>query len=349
MSFQDKLAAWLAEEVCPVELSDERLREAVLVRCRAEHIEPPGRLDRIVGSARSTFEQRFCQRTTERISEECVTALEGLVAEQDTARGLLADLKADPGQVGLETLLREIDKLTAVHRLGLPDGLFADASEKLVDAWRARAMRSYPSDLRAAPRPVRLTLLSALCWRRSSEITDALVELLIGLIYKINARADRRVERELTEDLRRVRGKEDILFRLAEATVDHPDELVRSALYPVVGEKTLQELVKEAKANEWAFQARAAEAGAHRVLTGPRHLLVAMVGLALRVWGRGRRSVRLRVAATDRWGVRPGHCDTGGQSGEPPSVRTFEHYCGQPGGESSHGSWRPYAVRSMSA
>ena len=29
-----------------------------------------------------------------------------------------------------------------------------------------------------------------------------LVELLIGLIHRINARADRRVDRELTEDLR---------------------------------------------------------------------------------------------------------------------------------------------------
>ncbi len=127
--------------------------------------------------------------------------------------GLLAELKADPGQVGLETLLREIDKLTAVRALGLPAGLFADASEKLVEAWRARAARSYPSDLRAAPLPVRLTLLTALCWVRAAEITDALVDLLIGLIHKINTRADRRVERELTEDLRRVRGKEGILFR----------------------------------------------------------------------------------------------------------------------------------------
>jgi hypothetical protein len=31
--------------------------------------------------------------------------------------------------------------------------LFADASEKLVEAWRARAARSYPWDLRVAPRP----------------------------------------------------------------------------------------------------------------------------------------------------------------------------------------------------
>jgi hypothetical protein len=261
---EDKLAAWLAEEVCPVELRDPPLREAVLVRCRAERIEPPGRMDRILGSARAMFEQRFCDRTLSRLDPACAEALARLVDDGTandgtgsvSGRALLAELKADPGPVGLETLLREIDKLSAVRALGLPAGLFADASEKLVEAWRAGAARSYPSDLRATPRPVRLTLLAALCAVRVSEITDALVELLIGLIHRINTRADRRVERELTEDLRRVRGKEAILFRLAEAAVARPDDTVRTALFPVVAEKTLRELVREAKANEHAFQAR---------------------------------------------------------------------------------------------
>ncbi|WP_443111371.1 Tn3 family transposase [Amycolatopsis sp. A1MSW2902] len=117
-------------------------------------------------------------------------------------------------------------------------------------------MRSYPSDLREASPAVRWTLLAALCWLRASEITDALVDLLIALILKVNTRADKRVERELTADLRRVRGKEGILFRLAEAAVAHPDAKVRTALYPVVGEKTLRELVREARANEVVFQAR---------------------------------------------------------------------------------------------
>jgi hypothetical protein len=103
---------------------------------------------------------------------------------------------------------------------------------------------------------VRLTLLAALCWVRSAEITDALMDLLIGLVHKINTRADRRVERELIADLRRVRGKEAILFRLAEAAVEHPDDIVREALFPVVSEKTLRELVREAKANQQVFQAR---------------------------------------------------------------------------------------------
>ena len=41
-----------------------------------------------------------------------------------------AELKADPGQLGLETLLGEIDKLTAVRALGLPAELFAGCSRE---------------------------------------------------------------------------------------------------------------------------------------------------------------------------------------------------------------------------
>ena len=66
----------------------------------------------------------------------------------------------------------------------------------------------YPSDFAAAPAPVRLTLLAALCHVRQTEITDALVELLIQLVQKINTRAERKVESELNAELRRVRGKE---------------------------------------------------------------------------------------------------------------------------------------------
>lgn len=112
---EDKLADWLASEVCPVEVRDEQLREALLVRCRAERLEPPGRVERIIGSARAAFEQRFCDGIVTRLGEHCAERLEDLAS-----RDLLAQLKADPGQVGLETLLREIDKLNAVRSLRLP-------------------------------------------------------------------------------------------------------------------------------------------------------------------------------------------------------------------------------------
>jgi hypothetical protein len=114
----------------------------------------------------------------------------------------------------------------------------------------------YPSDFWEAPRPVRLTLLAALCHQRTAEIADSLVDLLLVLVLKINTSAVRKVEKELTEDLKMVRGKTALLFRLAETAVGNPDETVRNAVFPVVSEKTLRQLVRESKANETAFQGK---------------------------------------------------------------------------------------------
>src|SRR5512144_504688 len=144
---EEALTEWLAAEVCGVELVEDRRVEALLARCRAERLEPPGRVERIVASAQARSEARFCASTVERLGPTA-DRLEGLVGQADDAvPGLLAQLKADPEAVSLDAILTEIDRLNAVRALGLPAGLFADVSERLVTAWRARALKMYPLGL----------------------------------------------------------------------------------------------------------------------------------------------------------------------------------------------------------
>ena len=125
-------------------------------------------------------------------------------------------------------------------------------------AWRARAARMYPSDFTDCGDPVRYTLLAALCWTRHAELVDGLAELLTGLIHRINARAERRVEKELIGELANVPGKRGIFTRMVDAALEHPDGMVREALYPVVpgGVKTLSALTRELKATERAVAER---------------------------------------------------------------------------------------------
>ena len=49
-----------------------------------------------------------------------------------------------PGNVSLESMLTEIDKLRAVRAVGLPPALFADVAPKVVAGWRARAAVESP-------------------------------------------------------------------------------------------------------------------------------------------------------------------------------------------------------------
>ncbi|MFF2789098.1 DUF4158 domain-containing protein [Streptomyces sp. NPDC058049] len=249
---QERLAEWLAAQLCPVEHSRERLMAAVVARCRNDHNEPPApaKVQRLVSRAVTDFEAQFCRSRVERISHATRSRLEDLVAdsEGDTGEGAdnegavagggrshFAELKAGPGAPGLESLPAEVNKLQRVRRLELPADLFADVSEKLVDAWRARASKEYPANPERMKPPRRLTLLAALCPVRQAEITDSLVDLFIQLVLKISTRAERKVDKQLNAELKKIRGKDAMLLRVAEAALSEPSGTVRRVIYPVVG------------------------------------------------------------------------------------------------------------------
>jgi hypothetical protein len=56
-----------------------------------------------------------------------------------------------------------------------------------------------------------MTLLAALVFQRTQEVTDALVTLLIQIVHRIGTRAERRVEAAYLNDLKRVAGNGNIL------------------------------------------------------------------------------------------------------------------------------------------
>ncbi|MFE5940811.1 Tn3 family transposase [Streptomyces sp. NPDC056470] len=103
---------------------------------------------------------------------------------------------------------------------------------------------------------MRYTLLATLCHVRQTEIADSLVDLFIQLVQKINTRAEKKVEGELIKELKKVRGKEGMMLRVAEAALAEPGGTVRKVIFPVVGEKTLKALAAEAEANEARYKAR---------------------------------------------------------------------------------------------
>lgn len=254
----EALVDWLRDHCLPQTQRLEHLESAAYERLRSLHLEPPtpARLDRLIRSAQHAFDQRFCATIHGRLSSATCEQLEALLRtdeDSDTAgeaaaiagRTPLQALRADPGPVTLETLLQEIEKLNRLRALHVPPGLFAGISAKVLQAYRQRAAVEEPYELRRHPPALRITLLAVFCRRRLETLTDTLVELLITLIQRIGARAERKVEKELLEDFKRVSGKTGMLFRLAEASLEQPEGVVREVIFPVVGEERLAAIVKE--------------------------------------------------------------------------------------------------------
>ncbi|MGI8447798.1 MAG: DUF4158 domain-containing protein [Streptosporangiaceae bacterium] len=255
---QEKLTEWLAISVAHAERRPDRVREELLAQFRKEHIEPPtsGRLLRMVRSALRAAEKNWTARISSRLDPQATACLLNLVGTEDIAAAedelqnpdsVLGLIKSASGNVSLDSMMTEISKLQAVRAVGLPTGLFADVAPRVLDSWRARASVEAPSHLRHHAKPLTLTLLAAPVHDREREITDTLVELLIATVHRIGARAERRVTDQLVNAFKRVTGKENLLFSIAEAALAKPDDAVREVVFPAVsgGEQALQELVHE--------------------------------------------------------------------------------------------------------
>ncbi|MGH3421865.1 MAG: Tn3 family transposase, partial [Streptosporangiaceae bacterium] len=162
---------------------------------------------------------------------------------------VFAAIREEPGNVSVKTIEREAFKLGVLAAMELPQELSGDVAPAVLAAWRARVAAESPSHLREHPDEVKVTLLAAYLFCRRREITDALVDLLITTVQRINGRAGTKVTGEFVAELKRVPGKENILFKMTEAALEAPDGVVSEAICPVVpgGVDTLVALWHEYK------------------------------------------------------------------------------------------------------
>jgi len=276
VSDAEELTNWLTEQALIYELKFEQLKLAALIHLRELKIEPPtiSRLERIIRSALRSFEDLFFQSISEQLSSQSKAQIDKLLnlavssllidevadehtsSKAETPETTWAELKTDPGRIGVEGFQKEVAKLESFRQLSLPPDLFKQIPTKVLQIYKNRVAVEHPRDLRRHPEVIRYTLFAAFCWRRSLDVTDNLVELLIQIVHRIGARAEKRVDKELLNDFKRVHGKNNLLYQMAEASLNQPHGTVKDVIFPVVGEVTLKNLVKEYKSTGNAYRER---------------------------------------------------------------------------------------------
>ena len=251
---QDKqeLERWLQTSAAPAAPTEESLSEAAYGRLRELRIELPAEreLQRLVRTALHGFFQEIYARITAQLPPEVLIRLDALLlVESDAVQSGFDQLKAAPSTPGVKNLQHELTKLQTLRGLGVPVTAFVGISEKVLQLLKRRAANERAGEMRAHPPAIRYALLACFVHVHTMDVIDDAVRMTLDVIRRIETQTEKHFEKMLLQDIKRVTGKVQLLYRIAEAVVEEPDGTIRTVLFPQVKEETFRDLAAEAKAS----------------------------------------------------------------------------------------------------
>jgi hypothetical protein len=226
--------------------------EVAYERLRNQHIELPAEkeLRRSVNAALYGFFQDIYTRISARLTQEVRTNLDQLltVLDGELFSGF-EKLKTEPRSPGVENLKHEIEKLQQLRAIGIRSEDPADVPPRALQILKRRARNERAGEMREHPEEIRYTLLACFIHLRSSEVTDDVTRMMIEIVHRLDSKTEQQLDRELLRDIKKVEGKVQILFRVAEAVIEEPDGKIRDVIFSRVKEEVFQNLVAEFKSS----------------------------------------------------------------------------------------------------
>jgi TnpA family transposase len=254
---KSELEDWLRSEGAFEAATYPDLFECAIHRLRSLQIELPSEkeLRRIVGAALNAFFIDIHHRLTQRLDDRIRSNIDQLlVVPEDQVFSPFEKLKASAGPSGVKSLQSEVTKLQQLRSVGISKENLVDIPFDVQKLLKRRANNETASEMRNHPDEIRYGLMACFIAIHTMEVTDVIVRMFIEIIHRIDVRAEKQRDKELLRDLKRVDGKTQILFRLAEAIVENPDGTIRDTIFPIVKAETFHSLVAEKEASGPQYQ-----------------------------------------------------------------------------------------------
>ena len=252
LSLQEKetLTRFLVKEILVEDHHPDFIREHLHNHLKNNRLSFPSEEEEneIIRSAHYIFERNFFGSIFQKLPEKFKSSIDKwleLHGSPDFKVGL-TELKRSPGSIGVKSALEEAQKLKTIQGFHLPQKLTDQISAKVLRKYYQRAISQSIWEFKRQPEEIRYALLALFLDARRKIITDDLIELLIQITHKIKINSEKKVEKTLVKEIRKVYGKEKILFDMATTAIENPEGIIEETLYPIVGGKErLQDLVKE--------------------------------------------------------------------------------------------------------
>ena len=207
-----------------------------------------------MASAYSEFEAKLFEQFSNGLNDFTKESILYCLNESEDEGIAFHKLKADPGRIGLETVLREIIKLKYVNDCDLPFEKLKFLHPKIVHRLYQRISSESTWEVKRHPTHIAITLLSIFLAERRKQMIDSLVELLILIVGRLSKRAEKKVVNAFVKDIKKVHGKNTLLMRIAEVALEFPEDADKNVVYPIANKQKLSDIVNEYKSSGKGYQ-----------------------------------------------------------------------------------------------
>jgi len=235
---------WLFNTVFPQEyLNIEQLKERISEFLTQQRIECPSEygLEQLIKSSQYQYEEKLFEKIFLTLNKETKGLLDELLLIEQNNMSRLSYFERWPGGLSLETILGEANKLRFLKSLILPDCL-QNIPNKSLQRYYRNICTKYPSAIKAMPETHRYALLAIFSLIKKRQVTDNLVELLIRLTKKIITSGENKLRKELSKviEIKKSCNQKVILNTLINAILEHENDVIKSAIYPIISKETLE-------------------------------------------------------------------------------------------------------------
>ena len=227
-------------------------------------------MKRFLEEAHHQFESELFKNIEKSLSPQIKASLDKLLEEENIQfstdkPSLTEDLFAGDkitltefksGQVELKnhSILYEIQKFNYLKTINIPAIVETFGTRKAFYKYYMRVLAESPSSLKEHKSSIRYAYLAMFCIIQHQIMADNLTDLLIKLLKQIVTKAERKVDKLIKAECKRVKGKLGTLLVLAKTSIDHPQGIIRETIYPNVPQDRLIDITNELGSNESWYQ-----------------------------------------------------------------------------------------------